>query len=55
MQTTIDIDDQLLKYAKLQATQKDCTLKQGVEVTLREFLSRQRLETEPLRLETMIR
>jgi hypothetical protein len=53
MRTTIDIDDQLLKYAKLQATQQDCTLKQVVEDALREFLSHHRIETEPVRLETV--
>lgn len=53
MRTTIDIDDQLLKYAKLQATQKDCTLKQVVEDALREFFSRHRIESEPVKLETV--
>ena len=53
MRTTIDIDDQLLKYAKLQATQQDCTLKQVVEDALREFFSRHRIATEPVRLETV--
>lgn len=51
MRTTINIDDQLLKYAKLQATQQDSTLKQVVEDALRESLSRHRVETGPVRLE----
>ena len=37
MRTTINIDDPLLMYAKLQATQHGCTLKQVVEDALREF------------------
>ncbi len=31
MRTTINIDDQLLIYAKLQATRQGCTLEQVVE------------------------
>jgi metal-sulfur cluster biosynthetic enzyme len=37
MGTTIDIDNQVLMYAKLQATQQGCTLKQVIEDALREF------------------
>ena len=37
MRTTIDIDDQLLVYAKQQAAQQGCTLKQVIEDALREF------------------
>jgi hypothetical protein len=51
MRTTINIDDQLLMYAKLQATQQGCTLKQVVEDALREFFSHHRLEREPVKLE----
>ncbi len=39
MRTTIDIDEQLLVYAKLQAAQQGCTLKQVIEDALREFFS----------------
>lgn len=53
MRTTIDIDDQLLRYAKLQAAQQDCTLKQVVEDALREFFSRHRMESEPVKLKTV--
>ena len=53
MRTTINIDDQLLMYAKLQATQQGCTLKQVVEDALREFFSHHRLERDPLKLETV--
>ena len=31
MRTTIDIDDQLLLYAKLQAVKQGCTIKQILE------------------------
>jgi len=31
MRTTINIDDQLLSYAKHQAVQQGCTLKQVIE------------------------
>ena len=31
MRTTINIDEQLLVYAKLQAAQQGCTLKQVIE------------------------
>jgi hypothetical protein len=37
MRTIINIDGQLLMYAKLQATQQGCTLKQIIEDALREF------------------
>jgi ribosomal protein L20A (L18A) len=53
MRTTINIDDQLLMYAKLQATQQGCTLKQVVEDALREFFSRHSLERGPVKLETI--
>ena len=52
MRTTIDIDDQLLLYAKQQAIQQSCTLKQVLEDALRDFFSHQRLPHEPVRLET---
>lgn len=53
MRTTINIDDQLLIYAKLQATQQGCTLKQVIEDALREFFSRQSMERVPVKLETV--
>ncbi len=52
MRTTINIDDQLLSYAKHQAAQQGCTLKQVIEDALRESLSRQSIESEPIKLET---
>ncbi len=53
MRTTINIDDQLLMYAKLQATQQGCTLKQVVEDALRDFFSHHHLERDPVKLETV--
>jgi metal-sulfur cluster biosynthetic enzyme len=53
MRTTINIDDQLLMYAKLQATQQGCSLKQVVEDALRDFFSHHRLERDPVQLETV--
>lgn len=50
MRTTINIDDKLLRYAKLQAAQQDCTLKQVVEDALRECFSRHRMDSEPVKL-----
>ena len=37
MRTTIDIDDQLLLYAKHQAVKQGCTIKQILEDALRDF------------------
>ncbi len=37
MHTTIDIDDQLLLYAKHQAVQQGCTIKKILEDALRDF------------------
>ena len=37
MRTTIDIDDQLLLYAKHQAVEQGCTIKQIMEDALRDF------------------
>ncbi len=53
MRTTINIDDQLLSYARHQAVQQGCTLKQVIEDALRESLSRQSIESEPIKLETV--
>jgi hypothetical protein len=52
MRTTLDIDDQLLLYAKHQAVQQGCTLKQVIEDALRDFFSHQFLQREPVSLET---
>lgn len=52
MRTTIDIDEQLLAYAKLQAVQQGCALKQVVEDALREFFSRHHLKQGVVKLET---
>jgi hypothetical protein len=53
MRTTINIDDQLLMYAKLQAAQQGCTLKEVIENSLREFFSRHHLERDPVKLATV--
>jgi metal-sulfur cluster biosynthetic enzyme len=53
MRTTINIDDQLLMYAKLQATQQGCTLKQIIEDALREFFSHHGIDRDPVKLETV--
>ena len=52
MRTTVDIDDQLLLYAKHQAVQQGCTLKQVIEDALRDFFSHQTLQRKPVSLET---
>jgi hypothetical protein len=52
MRTTVDIDDQLLLYAKHQAVQRGCTLKQVLEDALRDFFSHQSLQHEPVILKT---
>jgi hypothetical protein len=52
MRTTVDLDDQLLLYAKHQAVQQGCTLKQVIENALRDFFSHQSLQHEPISLET---
>lgn len=53
MRTTINIDDQLLMYAKLQAARQGCTLKEVIENSLREFFSHHRLESDPVKLTTV--
>jgi len=52
MRTTVDIDEQLLTYAKLQAVQQGCTLKQVIEDALRESFSRHRLNQDSVKLDT---
>lgn len=53
MRTTINIDEQLLMYAKLQASQQGCTLKQVIEDALREFFSHHSIKRDPVKLETV--
>lgn len=53
MRTTLNIDDHLLMYAKLQATQRGCTLKQVVEDALRESISRHSIDRDLVKLETV--
>jgi hypothetical protein len=45
MRTTIDIDDQLLLYAKHQAVEQGCTIKQIMEDALRDFFHIKRSST----------
>ena len=52
MRTTIDIDDQLLLYAKHQAVKQGCTIKQILEDALREFFSHQPSRPDIVSLET---
>ena len=52
MRTTVDLDDQLLLYAKHQAVQQGCTLKQVIEDALRDFFSHQSLQHKPISLKT---
>ena len=52
MRTTVDIDDQLLLYAKHQAVQQGCTFKQILEDALRDFFSHQSGQQVPVSLET---
>lgn len=40
MRKSIDIDDQLLQYAKFRAVEQGCSFKQIVEDALRDFLAR---------------
>ncbi len=48
MRTTIDIDDQLLLYAKHQAVEQGCTIKQIMEDALRDFFRIKRSSTRLL-------
>ena len=52
MRTTIDIDDQLLLYAKHQAVKQGCTIKQILEDALRDFFSHQASRPDIVSLET---
>ena len=52
MRTTVDIDDQLLLYAKHQAVRQGCAFKQILEDALRDFFLHQSRQHEPISLET---
>lgn len=52
MRTSVDIDDQLLLYAKRQAVQQGCTLKRVLEDALRNYFSHQSLPHGPVSVET---
>ena len=52
MRTTIDIDDQLLLYAKHQAVKQGCTIKQIFEDALRNFFSHPTSQHDFVSLET---
>ncbi len=52
MRTTIDIDDQLLFYAKQKAGENHSSLKNIMEDALREFLSRHAVPYGAIELET---
>ncbi len=52
MRTSVDIDDQLLLYAKRRAVEQGCKLKCVLEEALRDFFSHQRFPHDPVSLET---
>ncbi|NOQ36391.1 MAG: DUF2191 domain-containing protein [Methylococcaceae bacterium] len=52
MRTTIDIDEQLLLYAKNQATLQNTTLKKVLEDALRNLFSQQQTPQKSIKLET---
>lgn len=52
MRTTVDLDEQLLTYAKLRAVQQGCTIKQVIEDALRESFSRRPLKQDLVKLDT---
>ena len=52
MRTTIDIDDQLLLYAKQKAAENNESLKNILEDALREFFSRHAVKQDVIKLET---
>ena len=54
MRTTVNIDDQLLLYAKHQAVQQGCTFKQILQDALRDFFSHQSSQQKPVSLETFL-
>lgn len=52
MRTTVDIDDQLLHYAKQKAAERQCSLKDIMEDALRDFFSRPSSDGQNIKLET---
>lgn len=52
MRTTLNLDDQLLTYAKHQALEKHISLSEVIENALRESLAKPRAQREPVRLIT---
>ena len=52
MRTTIDIDEQLLLYAKNQAALQNTSLKNVLENALRNFFSQQQIPQKTIKLET---
>ena len=52
MKTTIDIDEQLLIYAKNQAALQNTTLKKILEDALRNLFSQQQIAHKPIKLKT---
>ncbi len=52
MRTTVDIDDQLLHYAKQKAAEQNCSLKNIMEDALRDFFSRPSPNDQNIKLET---
>lgn len=52
MRTTIDIDEQLLLYAKQKAAEQRVSLKSIMEDSLRDFFSRQVVDKDFIKLET---
>lgn len=54
MRTTVDIDDQLLRYAKQKAAERQCSLKDIMEDALRNFFSRPSADGHNIKLETFL-
>lgn len=52
MRATVDIDDQLLHYAKQKAAEQQYSLKDIMEDALREFFSRPASDGQKIKLET---
>ena len=52
MRTTLNLDDQLLTYAKHQAVEESVSLAQVIENALRESLAKPRAKRETIRLVT---
>jgi len=52
MRTTLNLDDQLLAYAKHQALEEHISLAEVIENALRESMAKPRQKREPIRLIT---